>query len=74
MKYNAKQLADGSYAVFEGRKYFTSTVTDNEPAAQKQALIMSAQWYYHMAEKAFDEAEKNGLLGEYDGCLGDWLC
>jgi len=74
MKYKAKPLNDGTYAVFEGRKYFTSTVTDNKANADKQALIMSAQWYYHMAELAFDEAEKNNLLGEYDTCLGDWLC
>ena len=74
MKYKAQQLTNGQYAVFEGRKYFTSTVTDIKESADKQALIMSAQWYYSMAEKAFDEAEKEGLLGEYDGCLGDWLC
>jgi hypothetical protein len=29
---------------------------------------------YEQAEKAFKQAEEEGLLGEYDNSLGDWLC
>lgn len=74
MKYKAKQLTTGDYAVFGGNRYFTDSVTPDKKLADKLALIYSAQWYYAQASKAWDEAEKQGLLGEYDTCLGDWLC
>ena len=74
MKYKAAQLNNGNYAVFTGKSYYPSTVTTDERAAKKEALIMSAQWYYEQAEKAYKIAEEEELLGEYDTCLGDWLC
>lgn len=74
MKYKAKQLESGEWAVFTGTRYFTGSVTTSEKAAMKDALKRSAQWYYIQAEEAYAQAEKEGLLDEYDGCLGDWLC
>ena len=75
MKYKAKQLTSGDFAVFSGNnKYFTDTVTADKKMAKKMALMYSAQWYYAQAEEAYALAEKEGLLGEYDTCLGDWLC
>ena len=74
MKYNAKQLSNGNYAVHSGKSYYPSTETPDERVAKKQALIMSAQWYYQQAEAAYAEAEANDLLDQYDTCLGDWLC
>ena len=74
MKYKAKQMKNGKWAVYAGNSYFVSTLTDDQTKAEKEALILSAQWYYSQAEKAWEAAEKEGLLGEYDTCLGDWLC
>ena len=75
MKYKHIQLNDGTYAVSAGRKkYFTSTITNVEDEAKRSAYQMSAQWYYSQAEKMFDDAQQAGLLNEYDGHLGDWLC
>jgi hypothetical protein len=74
MKYRADQLSNGNYAVFSGKSYYPDTETLNSDAAKKLALQMSAQWYYEQAEKAFKQAEEEGLLGEYDNSLGDWLC
>ena len=75
MKYKHIQLNDGTYAVSAGRgKYFTNTVTPIWYEAKRAAYQMSAQWYYAQAEKMFDEAQKDGVLTEYDDNLGDWLC
>ena len=75
MKYKVMTLTDGTFAVAAGKgRYFTNTLTENRNEAERTALQWSAQWYYTQAEKAFDEAEKNGYLNEYDGSLGDWLC
>ena len=74
MKYKAQKLNDTEYAVFSGKSYYPSTVTTDERAAKKEALIMSAQWYYEQAEKAYQIAEEEDLLDKYDTCLGDWLC
>lgn len=40
MKYNAKQMNDGKWAVFTGKKYFTSTVTDDKNEAEKVPLYI----------------------------------
>ena len=74
MKYSAKRMTDGKWAVFTGKSYFTATVTDTQKVAERKALVMSAQWYYNQACEAYEIAEKKGLLDEYDGSLGDWLC
>ena len=74
MKYNAKQIESGDWAVFTGSKYFINYICDTEAEAKKMALKLSAQWYYLQAESAYSQAEKEGLLDEYDGFLGDWLC
>jgi hypothetical protein len=74
MKYKAQQLNNGNYAVFSGKSYYPETITLDEKEAKKEALKMSAQWYYQQAEKAWALAEKDDLLGKYDTCLGDWLC
>jgi len=74
MKYKAAQLSNGNYVVAAGKSYYPSTETPDERTAKKEALVMSAQWYYQQAEKAWEEAEKEDLLDKYDTCLGDWLC
>jgi hypothetical protein len=49
MKYTAKplQTQSGKWAVFQGKKYFTDTVTDSKVEANKQAMIMSANWHWN---------------------------
>jgi hypothetical protein len=58
MKYQAKQMKDGQYAVFTGSKYFTATVGD-KAFAEQQALILSMQWYRQQADLCASELMKN---------------
>lgn len=74
MKYNARKTSNGDYAVFTGNSYFSNTVTSDLNEAKKTALMLSAQWYYEQAEKAFAQADKEGLLDKYETHLGEWLC
>lgn len=85
MKYRAKKLSTGEWAVFAGSKYFTSTVTDNKKEAEQQALIKSIQWYEDMKRDAWEELLKISETDKYENeckpigydCfvnLGDLLC
>jgi hypothetical protein len=49
MKYTAKplQLQPGKWAVFTGKRYFENTVTTSKDEANKQAMIMSANWHWN---------------------------
>lgn len=66
MKYKTVKLLSGKYAVSAGRKqYFSDTVRDDEKEAEKEALIMSMQWYNTQRTKAeLVLLEKYGL--DYD--------
>ena len=71
MKYQAKQLKDGDWAVFTGkRKYFADTVTSEKFEAAKEALEMSARWHQKQMDKCRKEweelHEKNGFVSCYD--------
>ena len=58
MKYQAKKNRRGKWAVFQGRKYFLSTSTDDELEAKQRALVMSMQWYEQQKDLAWDELKK----------------
>lgn len=45
MKYNAKQLKSGEWAVFTGRKYFTDTISNTQEEAHLRAIEKSAQYH-----------------------------
>ena len=52
MKYNAKRMENGNWAVFCGKtKYFTDTETDNKQDAEKQARIESLLWHRQQMDK-----------------------
>ena len=79
MKYKAKKLADGNWAVFAGEKYFTSTKTTDEQKANEQAIIRSIQWHHNQAEKLFqllesDYPEKYDNYDNKKSSMGDLLC
>ena len=52
MKYRADQLANGQYAVFTGKRYFSTTLTDIQSEAEIRALEMSGAWYREQADAA----------------------
>lgn len=70
MKYNAKQMPDGKWAVFAGKKYFVNTVCDTENDAIIKACEMSAQWYQvemDNCQKIWEETHRaNGKVDHYD--------
>jgi len=85
MKYTAKQLKSGQWAVFTGKRYFTHTATDNKLQAKQSALIMSMQFYQSQMDDAFMALEKTCknknslgdilLEGDEDyTCKGDLMC
>jgi len=45
MKYSAKQLKAGNWAVFIGKQYFTDSVTPDKTVAVIHALKKSARWH-----------------------------
>ena len=88
MKYQAKQLVSGKWAVMAGnKKYFTDTV-GTESFARQQAAILSAQWYQKQIDLCFKMIEQQSTsdCGKYiqllnkegNPCgtceLGDFLC
>ena len=58
MKYQAKKNSRGKWAVFQGRKYFPMTVTEDELEARQRALVMSMQWYEQQKIIAWEELVK----------------
>lgn len=66
MKYNAKQMNDGNFAVFTGKQYFTDTITSNERDAHVRALQLSAQWHQEQIDKAMNELDKLGAIDPRD--------
>jgi len=72
MKYNVKQLKDGSFAVDAGRgKYFNKTKSWDRNEAERDAVIMSMNWHREQMEKTFNQGVKFGLV---DGDMKDYLC
>jgi len=55
MKYKAKQLNNGNYAVFAGKSYYPDTETEIKEQAIKAAIEYSVRWYHDEAIKAFDK-------------------
>lgn len=72
MKYRAKQLSNGQYAVFTGRKYFTGTVTDSKTEAERNAFIESMRWHQWQIDKIEREMDNSGLF-EYGENLREYL-
>ena len=66
MKYTAKKLKDGRFAVFTGRKYFFHSITSDLNQAKIAALKLSARWYRDQADKAHKELEKLGQIDNHD--------
>ena len=67
MKYKAKQMKNGKWAVFTGKQYFTDTVTENKHDATVRALEMSGCWYRDQIDKVDDALRKLGAFDENDG-------
>ena len=71
MKFKAKQRADGTWAVFTGKKYFTGSVTPHKRTAEIEALHRSGRWYQDQIDKvdarldelgAFDHSDPHGYM------------
>ncbi len=70
MKYNAKQLDDGTWAVFKGsNKYWKNTISETKDAAHLEAVKKSAIWHRKQLDKLSDEF---GIVE--GGSLADWIC
>lgn len=70
MKYKARQMSNGNWAVFSsGVKYFIGTERKTEAEAQKQACIRSAEWHQIQMDKCQTSWEK---LRETDGEPNGW--
>jgi len=65
MRYTAKQLASGDYAVHYGRKYYPSTVGTKE-SATIQAIIMTGHWHQEQLDKCQAELERLGAVSDSD--------
>lgn len=70
MKYKAKQVKDGYWAVFTGKQYFVNTVTSNKATAEKSALVMSAHWHQDQIDKIHKEMLKKGFAEEMNDEYG----
>ena len=69
MKYNAKQLDDGKWAVFTGKHYWPSTITESREEAHRQAIIKTAIYHRVQLDELIEE------FGTVEGCgLSDWIC
>ena len=74
MRYSVTTLKDGSFAVDAGRgNYYVNTVTKDRNEAEKQALIMSMNWYNDQIDKAFKIGIRFGLFDESEN-MRDYLC
>ena len=62
MKYKADQLNNGKYAVFTGKRYFPSTVTDSKEQAEKSAMVESMCWHRDQMDKIWLQADKSGYF------------
>ena len=69
MKYNAKQLNDGTWAVFEGKQYWPHTVSETKEEAHLWAIKKSAIWHRSQMDKLENEF---GIVE--GGSLSDWIC
>ena len=69
MKYNAKQLNNGQWAVFTGKQYFPHTVADTREEAHISAIKQSAIWHIKQLDKLQEE------FGIVEGStLKEWVC
>jgi len=69
MKYNAKQLNNGQWAVFNGKQYFPHTVADTKEDAHIWAIKKSAIWHQQQLDKLEQE------FGVVEGStLKEWIC
>ena len=66
MKYSAKQLKSGEWAVHAGSKYFTHSVTPDERAAKVEALKMSAIWHRNQMDTIHAELRDMGEVDPSD--------
>ncbi|MCK5603050.1 hypothetical protein KAR91_14295 [Candidatus Pacearchaeota archaeon] len=75
MKYKAKQIQcrenKGKWAVFFGRKFFTSSVTDSKKVAEKEACLESLRWHRDQMDKI--KLELIDFYGMDDRDIGDLL-
>lgn len=59
MKYSAKQLSNGNWAVFAGKRYFTSSETADKQQAEIEAIHRSGCWYEDQIRKCNEWLEAN---------------
>ena len=80
MKYKAKKLANGNWAVCTGKNYdFWDTETPDESIAKELVIVRSLQWHHNQAEKLFqllesDYPEKYDNYDNEKSSMGDLLC
>ena len=76
MKYKAKQMRDGKWAVFTGSNYYISSVTESKQDAEEEALIRSMRWYHDKAQETYGKLEKLNptKYGDYKTSMSDLLC
>jgi hypothetical protein len=69
VKYNAKQLDDGTWAVFIGRtKYWPHTISETKKEANLWAIKESAIWHQKQLDKLSDDF---GIVE--GGSLTEWI-
>jgi hypothetical protein len=67
MKYHAKQLATGQWAVWYGSRYFPNTITSDAVKAQSSALVMSARWHQDQMDRIHRKLEAiPGFVSQQD--------
>ncbi len=61
MKFTTKQLTNGNFANFTGKKCIIGTETDSEQAAKENAIILEMNWHHKMVfRKWYDLCEATG--------------
>ncbi len=66
MKYKAKQLSNGKWAVWTGQSYFVNTVTLVEKDARVEALYMSGHWHLDKLLEIQTKLAECGVIDDRD--------
>ena len=61
MRYNARQLRDGRWAVFTGRtRYYSKTVTTDRAEAERRAALYTADYHLTKARELIGRVDLDG--------------
>ena len=70
MRYKAKKIKygeqKGKWAVWKGKKYYISTITDKKIDAQYTAIAWTAHYHQSQIDECDEAMDKLGLLDHYD--------